>query len=395
MSAPKTIGVILLSIILFFTLCVFGVAFTLKMTALNASYITSHIDDIPISDIIEEAEIQGEVENPELFGMLKDIVIDNETAIKGQVTEFVDIIYDYLNGKSETLDIAQALVDSILAPDLTISIIESTDLTPLLEELISEMLKGSDLPLGLSYESYEPYIADMAADLDPWVKEQAATVISPVYDYILGQSQTLDITISLNTFKEILRDNLKQAFLKSPPAEYKGLSQAELEQTFNTLFEKFTVDLPSTVSIDEEFITSEAEIQITDSLVEAEEALAESQEGIRIFNLVFVLLIILVLVLVGGIILIYREVKGSALNLGLVSLIYGVALLITHTTSLRIARDFIMQQDISSSIAIREWLIQMSTSSLFPLQILYIVFIIIGIALLAVYLAYRQRQNTA
>jgi hypothetical protein len=392
MSVPRTIGVILLSIILFFTLCVFGVAFTVKMTALNASYITSHIDDIPIVEIMEEAEIEGEGDNPELVQMLKDVVENNEVVIKVQITRLVDIVYDYLNGRNETLDLAQALEDSVLAPDFTISMIENADLTPLLEEALSEMLAESELPLGLSYEDY---IDDIAADIEGWAKEQAAIVIPPVYDYILGQSQTLDVTISLDTFKETLRSNLKQSFLSSPPMKYQGLSQSELGQTFDTLFEENTADMPSTFTLNEEFFASEDGTQTTINFTEAEEALNQSREYISIFNLVFYLLIVFILLLIGGIILIYREVKGSALNLGLVSLIFGIAVLITHATSLRIARDVIIQQDISSSIALRDWLIQMSTGSLFPLQILYIVFILIGIALLAVYFVCRQRQNTA
>ncbi|MDD4874581.1 MAG: hypothetical protein PHE15_06390 [Dehalococcoidales bacterium] len=393
MSAPKTIGIILLSIILFFTLCVFGVVFTVKMTALNASYVTSLVDDIPVTEIIEEAAAEGEVDNPELFTMIKEVVTENETAIKDRIGDFVQIVYKYLNGKSDSLDMAQALKDTVLAPDFIVSMINNTDLTPLLEEFISGMLEGDGSPLGLSYNDYEQYIDDMAADIEPLLKEQAAIIISPVYDYIMGKSQAIDVTISLQDFKEVLNHYLKQAFLASPPAEYKNLSRAELEQAFENLFEDFTKDLSSSINIDEEFFTSEDGATVTVDLTEAEQALSESREYVGIFNLVFYLLIIFILLLIGGIILIYREVKGSALNLGLVSLIYGVGVLLTHMGSTRIARDVIMQQDISSSVAIRDWLIQRSTGSLFPLQILYIVFILIGIVLLAVYFVYRRRQN--
>jgi hypothetical protein len=103
-------------------------------------------------------------------------------------------------------------------------------------------------------------------------------------------------------------------------------------------------------------------------------------------------LIVLILLLVAGIILIHRSLKWSALNLGVVSFVYGAGLMVFYLSSIWIIRNAVAQQEIAINPVIRDWLAQMSVGALFPLLILFIVFIIIGIALLATYFIYSRRQ---
>jgi hypothetical protein len=390
MNALKVIGAILLSLVLLLALCIFGAALTMKMTAFNASFITSLVDDIPLIDIIEEAAQQGETENPEQFDIIKEALTENETAIKQRIIMLIDDVYDYLNSKTDDLDLAQALGDSILNASFVISIINNTDLTPLLEQAIENLIAEGGLPAGTSYDEY---IDEIAADIEPWAKEQVSILIPPAFDYLLGNSNTFEVMISLDDLKETIKSYLKQSFLSSPPAQYQGLSPAELGQEFDALFEASSADIPSMYTFDEELFATEDGTSLAANLAATEQTLSDTREGIRLFNTAFMLLTVLILLLTGGIILIYRNVKASTLNLGLISLIYGAGLMILYFASSIIIRDAITQQDVASYPAISDWLIQICSGMLFPLQILFIVFLIIGVALLVISGTYHRWQN--
>lgn len=389
MSTLKIVAIVLLNLFLSLSLVVFGFAFTINMTALNADYVTSQLDDLPVSSLVEEAEF-GEIieDNPELADLIEDVIIENETELKERAGEAIHIVYDYLEGRSQSLDLALTLRDTVLDPDFTITIIEQADFTPLIEEMVAELIAEVELPYGLSVG---PHLDDIAQELELWAKQQAAIAVPPIYDYILGQSQSLDVVISLEPVKEILKDTLKQDFFESPPPEFSGLSPAELEQEFDTLFEEFAADIDSTLEIGEELTDSEMPSQVAESLEDAEEALGEAQRYIGYFNLGYGLLIGFIVLLILGIILIYREVKGATRTLGAAFLTYGIINLIAVFVARGLARPPIARLDIPLSL--QTWLTQLINSSLTPLLVLAIVLLIVGAALLTVFFIYRRRQT--
>lgn len=390
MSTPKIIAVVFLSLFLTLALFVFGFLFTMKMTALSASYVNSRLDSLPMASLVEEAEFDETIEdNPELISLIKSVITENEAELKERIGETIDIIYGYLNGKSEELNMALVLKDTILDPDFTISIIEKADLTPLVKELVAEMVADADLPYNLSVE---PYTDEIAQDLEPWLKEQASAAIPPIYDYVLGFRQNTDIVIQLEPVREIMESKLKQDFLDSPPAELAGLSTTELELKFDEVFTEFAGDIWAAIEIDMELMDSDVPSNVAESLAEVEEALSESRQYVGVFNTVYGLLIGFIVLLIAGIILVHRKVKGASRTLGGIFLGYGIVNLIAVFIARGIARTQMAQlDDVPSSV--QTWLTQFVTSSLTPLLIMAIVLLIAGAALLAVSFIYKRHQN--
>jgi tetrahydromethanopterin S-methyltransferase subunit G len=390
MSTPKIIAVVFLSLFLTLALFIFGFLFTMKMTALSASYVNSRLDSLPLTSLVEEAEFDETMEdNPELISLIKSVITENEAELKERIGETIDIIYGYLNGKSEDLNMAFVLKDTILDPDFTISIIEKADLTPLVKELVAEMVADADLPYNLSVE---PYTDEIAHDLEPWLKEQAIAAIPPIYDYVLGFRQDTDIVIQLEPVREIIESKLKQDFLDSPPAEFAALSTAELEQKFDEVFTEFAGDIWTAIEIDMELMDSDVPSDFAESMAEVEEALSESKQYVGYFNAVYGLLIGFIVLLIAGIILVYRKVKGASRTLGGIFLGYGIVNLIAVFIARGTTRTQMAQlDDVPSSM--QAWLTQLATSSLTPLLIMAIVLLIAGAALLAVSFIYKRHQN--
>jgi len=387
MSKLKVIAIALLGMFLSLSLVVFGFLFTVNMTLLNANFVTSRLDDLPVSSLVEEVE-SGKIneESPELADLIEDIIIENEAELKERTGEAIHIVYDYMNGRSQSLDLEMTLRETILDPDFAISIVEEADLTLLTKELVATMLSEEELPQGFSIE---PYLDDVASALEPWLKEQADDIIPSLYDYILGQSQSVDLVISLDFPEDSFREALEEAFLESPPPEMAGLSQAELRQEFEEYYSQFEAEIPSGIEID--LSELEASDQIAKSLVEAEDALTEARRYIGYFKLTYGLLIGFILLLIAGIILVYREVKGASRNLGSTFLTYGIFNLIAVFVARALARPPIARLDIPLSL--QTWLTQLINSSLTPLLILAIVLLVTGAALLTVSFIYRRRQT--
>jgi len=393
MSTPKVVTVSFLSLLLVLALFVFGLLFSMKMTALSASYTISRIDSLPLASLVEEIEFDETIENkPELVNLISSIITENEAELKERIGESIHTVYDYLNGKSEDLDMALMLKDTILDPDFTISIIQKTDLTPLVKELVTEMTKEASLPYGLSTETH---IDDIAQDLEPWLKEQSTAAIPTIYDYVLEFRQNTDIVVQLEPVRETLRSYLRQDFMESPPAKYAGLSEAELEQKFEEdVFADFAGDTWPTIEIDMELVDSDLPSEVAESLAEVEDALSESRTYVGCFNIAYGSLIGLIVLLLAGIILVYREVKGPSRVLGGIFLGYGIINLIAVFISRSIAKTQLTQlDDIPSSM--QTWITQFATSSLTPLLILAIVLLITGAALLAVSFIYRRNYPQA
>ncbi|UCG54057.1 MAG: hypothetical protein JSV32_05465 [Dehalococcoidia bacterium] len=389
MNTLKIFVLIFSSLFLILSLFLFGFLFSMKMTALSEGYINSRLECLPLEPLIDDLEFDETIErNPELVNLIRNVVIDNEAELKERTSEMINSVYDYLNGKSEDLDMASVLKDTILDPDFSISIIQQADLTLLVKELVFEMTKDTDIPYGLSLESH---IDNIVLDLEPWLEEQVTAGVPIIYDYILGFRQDTGIVIQLDPVTEMIRNSLRQDFLNSPPAEFTGLPRAELEQKFDEVFNEIAGNIWSAIVIDMELMESDIQSDVAKSITDAEDALSESRKYIGIFNIVYNLLIALIVLLIASIVLIYREVKIVSRVLAGIFLGYGAINLIIISITRAIARDQIAKiDDIPASI--QTWIGQSVTDSLTPLFVLSIVLLIIGVALLVASFVYKRSQ---
>ena len=97
------------------------------------------------------------------------------------------------------------------------------------------------------------------------------------------------------------------------------------------------------------------------------------------------------MLLIAGIILVHREVKGASRTLGGIFLGYGIVNLIAVFIARGIAESRMAQlDDVPSSI--QTWLTQLTISSLTPLLIMAVVLLVAGVALLAVSFIYKRKS---
>ncbi len=106
MKFLKGLALSLLGILLFLSLSIFGLVFTLNQTILNPNFVVSELDNLDISslagELLSEQISQGE---PYIAEVVDNTITDLEPWIKEQASASIYSTYDYLMGKSQSLSL--------------------------------------------------------------------------------------------------------------------------------------------------------------------------------------------------------------------------------------------------------------------------------------------------
>ena len=269
---------------------------------------------------------------------------------------------------------AFTLNNTILNPDFVISELDKLDVTSLARDLVSEQI-ATQIPPGLEFMA--EVIDDTIADLDPWIREELSKAIYSGYDYFLGKSQSLNLVISLEPVKEKLRDNAWEALLKSPPPELAMVPQTMWEPVFDQLYEEFAGQIPSTFEFSQETLSPEVQAP----LEQVRKAISYAQLSNNVL-IGFMALLIL------GIILINRQVRGTTRELGTIFLTYGAFQYAGIFAAKHFAGPQLAQLPIPSQL--QAWLPQLVGDFLAPLEMFSLGLLIGGVVLLIVSFVYPR-----
>ena len=395
MKFLKILAMSLLSFLLFLSLSVFGLMFMLNSTILNPDFVTTQLDNLDASSLTEEI-INEEIsrgEFPEELGTaIVNTVTKLEPMVKEQVGAATHSIYDYLLGEKPDPELTSTLRNTVLSQEFAVSLIEELDIPPLAGAFIKEQLT-QEIP-----EEMEPLVEyldepldDTLTELEPWMKEQLSAAADPILDYLLGESQSLSVVIPLEPVKESLGNNLRQAFVQSPPPELSGMSQSALELLFDEIYQAYSAQIPSTFEFDESLLGAETPAEIAEALAEAEMMLEEGREYVAQFQLIYKALIGFMVLLVIGIVLIHHQVKGATRELGIIFATYGVL----EYAGIFIAKYFTGKQIADFPLippSLQEWLPQFTSDFLAPLEMFSLGLLIGGVVLIVVSFVYKRGE---
>jgi uncharacterized Tic20 family protein len=400
MRGLKIAGLIILSFVLFISLIAFGLAFSLNRTALNPDFVTAEGDRLEIAPLASEAMSQmlpvGLSE--EALGSLTETITTLEPRLKDELNTIVYSVYEYLHGERANPELANLLGLTFLSSDFIVAVIDTIDGPQLAriiwEEFEEEIAQESSLP----EEAFPHLVAgfgELLTDLKPWIKEQVEYAAGPIADYLTGEVESFNVTISLEPLIDGLRGMLLGVFLDFPPDELEGLPPEELEEAFDAFWAEFAGEvLPTTFQIDETVIGKDAPLQIASFTSEAETILRQAREYVDYVRLAYILSIVVSVLLIAGIVLIYRNVKGSTRTLGIVFLASGLVVLAMALVGKNVGGVQMLQAMLAAPPQLQVWASQLLVDLLAPLQWLGIGFIASGITLLVVSFVYRSNRTT-
>jgi len=119
MKVLKGLLLSLLSFLLFLSLSLFGIAFTLKSTVLNANFMVAEVNKLNLSVVVKDiVETQYARQLPTEYQFLKEpvykIISEQEPWLKQQAGNAIRAFYDFMLGKSDKLSLLIPL-DSLKA----------------------------------------------------------------------------------------------------------------------------------------------------------------------------------------------------------------------------------------------------------------------------------------
>jgi hypothetical protein len=400
MRGLKIAGLVILSLILFISLIAFGLAFSINRTALNPDFVTAEGEKLKIASLADEAMSQALPE--EISGEALDSLIETittlEPQLKGKLNIIVYSVYEYLHGEREDPELANLLRGTLLNADAIVAVIDTMN-GPQLASIVWEGLGeeiAQEFPLS---EEASPHLAarfeELLIDLELWIKEQVEYVAGPIADYLAGEVESFSVTISLEPVIDDLREVLLGVFLDFPPDELEGLPPEELEQEFDALWAEFSQEmLPTPFQIDETVIGGDAHLQIASFTSTAETVLSQVREYVGYIRLAYIISIVVSALLIAGIVLIYRNVKGSTRTLGIVFLASGLVVLVVALIGKNVGGEFMLRAMLAAPSQLQVWASQVLVDLLAPIQSLGVGFIAGGIALLVVSFVYKPSQTT-
>jgi hypothetical protein len=181
-----------------------------------------------------------------------------------------------------TLGIVITVNLTILNPNFIISELDKLDIYSIIADQMREQIPAE-----------EPYIAQVVdetiADLEPWLKEQTATVIYGGCAYLKGD-QELNIVIPLDQVRASIKNNLGQAILESPPPELAGFSQSQIQVFLSPIYAEIDSQIPQQIEINETALGPE----ITTQLQQARQIVSYIELGYKALIGLAALLILLI-----------------------------------------------------------------------------------------------------
>jgi hypothetical protein len=286
------------------------------------------------------------------------------------------------------------LRSTFLSSDFLVAVIDEVDIVPLVKPVLYEQV-ANWIPEGMDFLSSYLYssLDQLLINQEPWLKEQLKIAADPIADYLVGESNSFNITVSTEPVVDNLREILFEDIMELPLPQLVGLPPDLLEVVFNEFFNQFSQAIPSSIVIDETIIGTGFPDQIKASITEAENDLMQMKEYISYFQLGYVLIIVFMLLLIAGIALIFRQIRGTTRVLGIIFLVCGVF----ELSGLLVVKNFISEQlehlTYDTPVQLQLWLQQFLNDFSAPLQMLSIGLAVAGIALMVISFIYKPRRE--
>jgi hypothetical protein len=398
MKILRGIASTLLSILLFICLIAMGAAVTASATVLNPGFVTSQVNKLNLAGLFNEKavpELQKTEElaaHPEVIASIQAAVDASAPALKSAADRAVSDVYSYLL-HGGTLDLKSTLKTSLLVPSLATSIINQVDFSPYIRQVLVDNLP--DLNIAGMQLDPTPYLDTVDAVIQPYFKAQIALLIPKYYDYLLGDSPTLDLSVPVGPVLDDIHSALKTAVLASPPAEFASMSKDLLSLGFDIAWEITLPQIPASVDIAAETGIS-FPTPVTSHLDDAQRSLKDARQDMVYYQEAFWGLAGFIFFLMLLITLVNFNLKRTCLVLGITFSAYGIL----EAAGILFARALLHSRLASLSdapVSLRPWLVQLADAATKPLLIFGAAFAAAGIILIVVSILYhgRTQQTTA
>ncbi len=318
---------------------------TMRDSFFNSQFLDSVLQSIDLSQIVDEylkeQSPAGDEASKQLMNSFLSTVNKLEPSLKKQIVAASDPVFKYVLSETNTIDLKGTLRNTVLTRDFMVEVINALDIKSITRDMVGDELDIS-LPDGIMLTRTEK--DQIITALEPAVKSGLAANADPIADYLLGIRSSFNVTISLNPVMPTAKSIVRQAFLRQLPPELITATTAQIDQAFELFWTEAQSSIPASFDLDsgmfgigisntfDQGLTSARDVltEMRDKLTDIEQSIVDKLDPvrpyIRIFRMAFWGLTILLLLIIGGIILIHRSVRGAARDLGITFTTYGAML---------------------------------------------------------------------
>ena len=175
---------------------------------------------------------------------------------------------------------------------------------------------------------------------------------------------------------------------------YASASDAQLNTYIDNNLSLYLDDINDSLTFDQTTLGTDA--QLTETLNEAENSLAEVRPYTVMFQWAFIGLIIFIVLVAGGIVGLNLSVRKATRALGIVLLVYGVIEFIPMLILKPIANNYLNEgMPTDTPVYLQNWYQQIASDSMSPLWWFSLCCLIAGVALLIVSFVYRPAEKAS
>jgi hypothetical protein len=216
---------------------------------------------------------------------------------------FCFLLFDVL----ALLGVVITLNMTVLNPDFVTSELEKLDVYSVIIEQAKAQLPGQEF---IDQETLD----EIVTELKPWFEEQADEAIRDVYAY-LKREQELNIVISLEPVRAVVKEKVGEAVLESLPPELQGIPQSEIDTYMSQIYAEVDNVIPATFQLNE----TSAGQQLTGQLQQIKQIVGYIDTAYKALIAAAVLLVVLIALVY------WWQPKTITRSIGITFILVGVA----------------------------------------------------------------------
>src|SRR4030043_45160 len=143
---------------------------------------------------------------------------------------------------------------TLLNPDFVISKLGELDVYSVVIEQAKAQLPGQEFIDAETVDKIEN-------ELTPWFEKQTDDVIRDVYAY-LKEDRELNVVISLEQVRTVVKENIREAVLNSLPPQLQGVPQNVIDAFMSQLYEGVDSFIPATFQLSETSVGQQVAAQL-------------------------------------------------------------------------------------------------------------------------------------
>lgn len=274
------------------------------------------------------------------------------------------------------LGLISSLNMTVLNPDFVTSELDKLDVYSVVIEQAKAQLPGQEF---IDAETVDKIVNE----LTPWFEEQADKVIRDVYAY-LKEDRELNVIISLEQVRTVVKENVREAVLDSLPPQLQGVSQSQIDAYMAQVYDGIDDVIPASFVLNEAIVGSQIMAQVQ-QIKEIIGYIATAYKALIVAAVVLVLLIALVY---------WWQPKPITRSIGITFILVGAACIIGSLLDVWLIQALSrLVGESSVLLGLQSKLPQLANDLTAPVRMYGIGFLGSGVVLVAISFLFRSLET--